>query len=182
MIRPVIDEEEIAEVFAAFSQIVAKGGQQVECVIGYPGDNASSTLVWHLDKKIWIALEPERVGNRYWCAFGVDDPLVYSMVSITCEINPPRIGYNRQIAGLFIIDSAGAIHLAHSGRIGGGRPGIGKAAFMSSRNQNDVVPVRFPDGRESDYIVIGRIDDQDFLDELAGFVHAVADFKRSTEN
>ena len=179
MIRPVVDEKEIAEAFATFSQIVTKSGRQVECVIGYPGGSATATLVWHPDKEIWIALEPERVGNRYWCAFGIDNPLVYSMVSITCEINPPRIGYNRQVAGLFIIDSTGAIHLAHSGRIGGGHPGIGKSAFMSSRDQNDVVPVRFPDGGESNYIVIGRIDDSDFLDELANFVHAIADFKLS---
>lgn len=182
MIRPIVDQTEIAEAFAAFSQIAAEGSQQVECIIGYQGGSETAALLWHPDKNIWIMLEPERLDNRFWCAFGTESPITNSMVSITCEINPPRAGYNRQIAGLFIIDSAGAVHLAHSGKIGGGRPGIGKAAFMDSRNQNDVVPVHFPDGRESNYIVIGRVDAPDFLDELAGFVHAVADFKRGVEN
>ena len=179
MIRPLVDQKEIEEAFALFSQSVTKGGQQVECVIGYQGGSETATLVWHSDVKLWVMLEPERIANRFWCAYGTDDPTAHSMVSITCEINPPRLGINRQCAGLFIIDSAGAVHLAHSGKIGGGRAGIGKAAFVGSRSQNDLVPVMFPDKQEWEYIVIGRIDDADFLLDVAKFVHAVAEFKQS---
>lgn len=101
------------------------------------------------------------------------------MVSIVCEINPPRIGINRQCAGLFIRDSTGSVYLAHSGKIGGGRAGVGKAAFMRSVDKNDVVPVVFPNGQQVEYIVIGRIDDNDFLADLTRFVHAVAEFKKA---
>lgn len=177
MIRPLVEEKDIAEAFAVFSQKVTVGGQQVKCVVGYLGGSDTETLTWHSDKDLWILLEPNRLDNRFWCVFGTDNPITNSMVSITCEINPPHTGFNRRCAGLFIRDSTGAVHLAHSGKIGGGRAGIGKIAFLSSRDKNDIVPVRFPDERESDYIVIGRIDDKDFLDDLTKFVHAIARFK-----
>jgi hypothetical protein len=178
MIRPLVDEKEINEAFAVFSSHVTEGGKQVQSVVGYQGGNEAVTLTWHADKKLWVLLEPERLINRFWCAFGTDNPATASMVSIACEINPPRIGFNRRCAGLFISDSTGAVHLAHSGKVGGGRAGIGKTAFLSSRDKNDIVPVIFPDGQKFEYIVIGRIDDGEFLADLAKFVHAVAEFKQ----
>ncbi len=177
MIRPLTDKSEIAKAFAVFSRRVIQGGEQVNCIIGYQGGSESAELTWHSKQKLWVFLEPERLENRFWCAFGIDDPTSNAMVSITCEINPPYSGINRQCAGLFIADSTGSIYLAHSGKIGGGRKGIGKTAFMDSRNKNNVVPVQFPDKKDADYIVIGGINDSDFLAELAAFVHGVSEFK-----
>ena len=68
--------------------------------------------------------------------------------------------------------------LSFSGKIGGGRTGIGKTAFLNSRDNNDIVPVEFPDGKTSEYIVIGCIENDDLLNDLARFVHSVAEFKR----
>ena len=173
-----MDKKEIDKAYAIFSESVTTGGQKVECVVGYQGGSETATLTWHPDKGFWALLEPDRIENRFWCAFGTASPVENALVSITCEINPPRSGCNRQCAGLFISDSAGAIHLAHSGKVGGGRAGVGKSAFLGSRNKNDLVPVRFPDEKETEYVVIGRIDDDDFLAELAAFVYAVEEFKR----
>ena len=178
MIRPVVDKQEIDQAFAVFSHSVTAGGQQVECTVGYQGGSENATLTWHPDKELWALLQADRFDDRFWCAFGTVSPLTNSMVSITCEVNSSRVGINRRLAGIFISDSTGAIHLAHSGKIGGGREGIGKTAFLSSRSENDVVPVRFPNGQEFEYIVIGCIDDNDLLANLATFVHAVAEFKR----
>jgi len=180
LLRPLVDELEIKSAYTTFSQNVISGGEASDCVIGYKGDSESAQLVWHADKKLWVFLEPERLTNRFWCAYGVDNPLVHKMVSITCEINPPRFGYNRRLAGLFVVDSKDTIYLAHSGKIGGGRKGIGKTAFMKSRDTNDIISVMFPDKRETDYILIGGIEDKDFLSSLAKFVHEISDFKHET--
>lgn len=177
MIRPLVDEREIDAAFALFSRTLLHGGEAVESTVGYTGGSEVATVTWHTGHKFWALVEPNRVANRFWCAFGTTDPTVAPNVPITCEINPPRTGYNRQCAGLFVRDSTGSIYLTHSGKVGGGRAGIGKAAFISSRHKNDIVPVEFPDGKEFEYIAIGRIDDSDFLTDLARFVHAVADFK-----
>ena len=177
MIRPLILKHEIDEAYTFFSRIVLEGGEQVESVLGYQGGSVTATLTWFSDKKFWVCLEPERIENRFWCAFGTEDPTANSTVNIICEINAPRVGFNRMCAGLFISDNSGSVYLAHSGKVGGGRPGVGKISFMSAYDTNDIVPVVFPTKKEFDYIVVGRIDDLDFMTDLARFVHAVAKFK-----
>lgn len=177
MIRPLVEKSAIDEAFAVFSHSIKAGGKAIETTIGCQGDNETATVIWHPDQKLWVLLDAQRLANHFWCAFGTEDPSGASMVSITCEISPPSSGISRRSAGLFINDNNGVVYLAHSGRIGGGRAGTGKAAFLTSRNQNDVVPVQFPDGKETEYIVIGQIDDDDFLDDIAKFVHTIAAFK-----
>jgi hypothetical protein len=177
MIRPLVEKSAIDEAFAVFSRSVKSGGKPIETAVGCPGESETLTVTWHADKQLWILLDPTRLANHFWCAFGTEDPSDTAMVSITCEISPPSSGISRRSAGLFITDNNGVVYLAHSGRVGGGRAGTGKAAFLTSRNQNDVVPVQFADGKETDYIVIGQIDADDFLDDVAKFVRTVAEFK-----
>jgi hypothetical protein len=146
-------------------------------MVGYQGGSELADLLWHEDLQIWVLLKPDLLDNRFWCAFGVDDPQSTSMVEITCEINPPRDGVDRRCAGLFVLDHGGNVVLAHSGKIGGGRAGIGKAAFLSYTGNADIVSVTFPDGDEYEYIAIGRIDDPDFRQRLTNFVRTVSLFK-----
>ena len=46
------------------------------------------------------------------------------------EVNPRLEGTDLRVAGAFARDAQGTIHLCHNGRIGGGRHGVGKAAFF----------------------------------------------------
>ncbi len=133
-----------------------------------------------MDLGIWVLLRPESIKNRYWCAFGVDDPYPASLLSITCEINPPKEGIDRRCAGLFVRDESGEVFLAHSGKVGGGRAGIGKGAFLEYWGNDDILSVLFPDSEECDYIVLGRIADPNLRRRLADFVHSVAEFKAAT--
>lgn len=135
MIRALINKKEIDEAYAVFSQSVTSGGEQVQSIVGYPGGSESAMLTWHSNLQFWVMLAPDRLENRYWCAYGTEDPTKQSMVSITCEINPPHFGVNRLCAGLFISDSSGSVYLALSGKVGGGRAGIGKAALRESESR-----------------------------------------------
>jgi hypothetical protein len=69
--------------------------------------------------------------------------------------------------------------LAHSGKVGGGRTGIGKSAFLKRWKQlgNDIVSVSFPNSEIHDYIIIGGIADPDFRHNLKKFVHSVGTIK-----
>ena len=178
--KPLTNETEVAQAFATMEKTITKEGESVKCNVGYQGGSESVTLIWNDRLKIWALLQPGRIDNRYWCAFGLDDPHLQSLVPITCEINPPRFGINRRCAGLFLRDMNGVVYLAHSGKIGGGRKGIGKARFLRSYNQDDMARVEFPDGIENDYIIIGRIDDSSLLMKLTKFVRDVAEFKALT--
>jgi hypothetical protein len=168
---------EIATAFAQFATHFDAGAEALDCAVGHQGGNESATLRWFHDLGFWVLLEPERIDNRYWCAFGVDDPHGQSLVSISCEINPAREGTDRRCAGLFVRSDNGTVYLAHSGRVGGGRLGIGKQTFLDYYGHDTLDIVTWPDLRTGNYIVIGALDDDDLRADVARFVHKVAEFK-----
>lgn len=57
-------------------------------------------------------------------------------LQISVEINVPYEGRNGQVAGFFARNNdTGAIYLMHSGRVGGGTEGVGKATFLAWSDQ-----------------------------------------------
>lgn len=60
-------------------------------------------------------------------------------LQISVEINTAYEGRNDQVAGFFARDNrTGSFYLLHSGRVGGGTKGVGKAAFLSWSNQRPI--------------------------------------------
>jgi hypothetical protein len=106
------------------------------------------------------------------------DPNSNSSVDITCEINPPKEGIDRRCGGIFLKDMASGFFLAHSGKVGGGRKGIGKASFLAVYSGSPET-IQWPDGVTSEVVVVGKIDSKAFLDNLADYVRAVEAFKAS---
>ena len=78
-------------------------------------------------------------------------------------------------------DSQNQIFLAHSGKVGGGRKGIGKLGFLNFY-QGTLESVRWPDGRETELIPIGQIDDKHLPEQIAHFVYEVRQFKEGTSS
>jgi hypothetical protein len=116
--------------------------------------------------------------NRYWTAYGFGVPGPRFTASIITEINPPREGIERRIAGAFATDSTGAIYLLHRGKIGGGRKGISKSDFLPFYRRAGGVLERVLDGNRISYmIVIGALSDEKLPAHIAAFVHTVASFK-----
>lgn len=113
----------------------------------------------------------ERLDNRWSNGFGLEDPATVPMLTVVTWINPAFDGSRRTGAGAFFRDADGHAWLAHSGRIGGGKKGIGRTAFLDGFSGS----LETVDG--NDYVVIGRIDAAEFLDQLAAFVRAVQAFK-----
>jgi hypothetical protein len=175
--RAITDREQITQAYAHFAGVISEGGTALERMVGFKGASEMAQLLWHSELQLWVLLQPDRIDTRYWCAFGIDDPHPAGMLSITCEINPPKEGIDRRCAGLFVRNQSGVVFLAHSGKVGGGRAGIGKTAFLDHWGQDDIVSVLFPDGEENDYIILGRLDGSDFRERLARFVHCVGRFK-----
>lgn len=180
VLTPLTKMSEIVEAYKVFNRRMKKGGREILCTVGYKGGSFEGNVCWQGDVGIWLHLDPEFASNRYWCAFGTEEAIKQSNLSITCEINIPYKSINRRVAAVFACDEEGNRYICHSGKVGGGRKGIGKTAFLDSFQGGDqIVGLSWPDGVETQSIMIGNIDSKELLAQIAHFVHQVDSFKRA---
>lgn len=108
--------------------------------IGYPGGTTFDAKVvtdgsywyWSSDYDDEAVQNPRRL--NWFGLFRGDADL-----QISVEINIAYEGRNDQVAGFFARDNdTGSIYLLHSGRVGGGKKGVGKAAFLAWSNQHPI--------------------------------------------
>ena len=177
-LRPLTRADEIADTLSALELALTQGSQPLKRTIGYRGGSGEHTVYWHPHHRFWAAVHPY-YDNRHSCVYGTMDPTRETHLSSVCEINPPVKGFDRRCAGVFLRDAEGRIYLGHSGKIGGGRPGIGKRAFTQFARDANWRSVTWPDGETTRVIVIGRIDDVDLASRVAAFVRTVEEFKHA---
>jgi hypothetical protein len=146
--------------------------------IGFQGGNIYARVYAAGRGELWVAFRgPTKIHGvrRYWNVFGVYQPDRPAQ-SITVEINIPT-ETNARVAGFFAEDTeTGELFLMHSGRVGGGRPGIGKSAFLV-RSKAKLIEVSGKDGGLRSGIVIGKLKDPDLADRIWRFVRSVQVFK-----
>lgn len=157
-------------------------GKKQKTVIGHKGFSGEMVVSWHRKLGIWIHFAHDCPGEagkeRYWCAYGVDVPKPNSMVNITAEINMYKKWNDRKVAAAFAKNPDGDVYLIHTGKVGGGRTGIGKETFRDYFPGSDqYVSVRWPDGVYSDEICIGKVGDRLLLNNVSHFVKEVDKFK-----
>jgi hypothetical protein len=144
--------------------------------IGHPGGKFDAKIYSAGANKLFGVLSAAAGEGepRTWNAFGIFYPTKPSQ-TVVVEINIPTLRNTARVAGFFARDSDGATFLMHSGRIGGGRPGIGKAAFLvwSKAKLFDVDSGR--DTRKG--IAIGRLGDPALAERVWRFVQLVNGFK-----
>jgi hypothetical protein len=150
--------------------------------LGHQGEAHPHLLYWHLDPGLWAVLEPSEDENRSWNCFGTSDPTRSSgNIAISCEINVPHEGMNRKIGGVFARDTAGTEFIAHTGKIGGSRPGICKTNFVQSFRGKDPREEIYWRAEDSTMpcIVIGALSDPALVEKVYAFVRTVERFKAS---
>jgi len=148
--------------------------------IGFPGGNMfhhvwSNSDFWYTSFEITDEMESV---PRFWNAFGVASELSDKKSNnIAVEINIPTQGINRMVAGFFATTPNNKeIFLFHRGRIGGGRAGIGKKAFLGWYPDN-TIEVEGKNNSIDNGILVGEINSKSFLDDLAKFIKNVALFR-----
>lgn len=175
-LKAISDFDGIREAYALLATGLSEGGETRITSIGYKSNNEQVTVIWHSDVRMWVLLEPERLDNRYWCAFGLEEPRTNSLLPIACEINIPREGVNRRVAAAIAEEPNGTLTLVHSGKVAGGRKGIGKDAFLNYYD-GGLVNVDWADGRRSACIPVTKLSASDMKRAIARFVRCIADFK-----
>jgi hypothetical protein len=147
--------------------------------IGFPGGNFDQTLYSAGEGQLWASFSgpsAESAVPRYWNAFGIYQPDRPAQ-TITVEINIPTDSNTAQVAGFFAKDgNTSDTFLMHSGRVGGGRPGIGKSAFLVW-SKAKLVEVAGNDGGIRSGIAVGKLDDPDIANRIWKFVKDVQNFK-----
>jgi len=147
--------------------------------IGFPGGNVDQTVYSAGEGQLWVAFggpTEDAAVPRYWNAFSIYKPDRPAQ-TITVEINIAIDSNTAQVAGFFAEDGdTGDIFLMHSGRVGGGRPGIGKSAFLVW-SKAKLVDVTEKDGGIRNGIAVGKLNDPDLTDRIWTFVRKVQSFK-----
>ena len=154
--------------------------RKIQVRLGYQGGNVNCVINWSKNLGLWFhsrklegTFNFERIAiSRYWNAFGLSEvvPKQNSMLPIVCEINPPLEGLEKRVQGAFARDN-GRIWLLHRGKIGGGRPGIGRRLFFENylKEIKDIAGDRFA--------IIGDIRSSDFVECVRSFVQEVERIK-----
>jgi 5-methylcytosine-specific restriction protein A len=147
---------------------------------GYPGGRYETSKL-HANGDIWCFHQVlKNEGQpRYWNAFGLASSLQQERSNdITVEVNSPLEGVNRRIAGLFARSTNGRLAFLHTGRVGGGRTGVGKDEFLAKYRGTTVT---IDDGRGAsnsrEALLLAHLDDPNAVRLIADFVMAVAWFK-----
>lgn len=188
MLKLLDNEEEITEAQGRLEQLIQDEATSSKRIfIGFPSGKMEAETYWIEHLELWCAFE--HAGNRYWNALGLGNPFVVTTPPPSVEINPPLAGIDRRIAGGFVADETGRLYLIHRGKVGGGRKGVGKNAFLrwytgeseSTTGDQSLYGgelIEIDDGDQiSPVIVIGALDEPRFLDRLAEFVRCSSEFR-----
>ena len=150
--------------------------------IGFPSGNRDESIFANTAGGLWAAfgLVSNVAVPRRWNVFGVFDPKRKSQ-NITVEINIPTGSNGASVAGCFARDTvSGKTYLMHNGRIGGGKVGVGKRAFLAW-SKTHLTEIACGNGKLRSEIVVGCIDSDDFVERLWRFVRLVRDFKDASD-
>jgi hypothetical protein len=149
--------------------------ETVTAYVGYRGGRYDGGVRWYPELGFWYVTQIVRDGRQYWNGFGTEKPTPDANLSITCEINSPVEGIDRRIGGAFAKDAEGCVWIVHRGKIGGGRPGIGKSSFANGYRGEWVVA---EDGdRLTDVVPISPLESGRLAIRVNGFIREVARIK-----
>ena len=179
------DTDSSTESKEAFDRLhkTLSGGQRRDATIGGLGFSKATTVNWHPDVGLWSFLDRNETKNQFWCCYGIEDPTKGRSLNIAVEVNPPRQGTSLNYGGAFARDDQGRTHLCHTGKIGGGRQGIGKKTFLK-HYRGDLCEMSYAGG-VAGVVDLGPVDSKHLPQRLSRFareVLRVKDAARATES
>lgn len=151
--------------------------------IGFPSGNRDEVIYSRGTGKLWCAFGDgeDAAIPRTWNAFGVYDDARRTQM-ITVEVNIPTKSNSASVAGFFARDPAtGAVYLMHDGGVGGGKAGVGQAAFLAW-SRSELLEVERAERGPREGILIGRVDSRDLASRLWRYVQLVRTFKDAVKD
>ena len=152
-----------------------KGARYEHRLVGSRYGASSNRLIIRDDLGIWTMKHGEIKGRR-WQVFGTLPLPERGNVNMVVQINPSLIGKPVGSSGYLAEDADGTLWICHTGRVGGGREGVSKSAFMAWSDR-DTVRVTRDRGAAIDVYPVAQVGSQSMLQQIAEFTHEVAEFK-----
>ena len=170
MVRVIKDQRTIEKLHRQFLQKLADElAERIACSVGFPGGSFPDTIRYSEELNIWVSSNEQP--TKLWNGFGVGRPKPWSNNSLVGEINFPFSAINRRLAGAFAIEDGEKILVLHRGKIGGGKPGIGKNHFTKNYTGEWV---RAWDGdRETDFCLVAEFETPLFASQVADFIKQI---------
>lgn len=159
--------------FSQRMQVLAT--QQLSILAVFSGKTLALDVHWSEPLGIWMCFQPRPGGH--WNAFGVQPPVPGKHNNLTCTINFPRRGINRRMAGVVGSSSRRSANLiAHRGRIGAGRSGVGRRLLGSgfTGHWQEFID----DDQVSRLALVGNLEAEQFPWQVADFVKQVERIKQ----
>lgn len=172
-------DDDAYDAFNVLGATLAKAGTAIEARVGYRGGFVDTEVTWHRTVQMWSLLRADQAEGRFWCCFGIDDPRKAASLDIAVEINPRHEGTDLVVGGAFAKDERGEVHLCHNGKMGGGRPGVGKAAFFRHYSDSGGLKTMLYNERLVDVVDLGPITSPRLRRRVAWFAHEVARIKEA---
>jgi hypothetical protein len=145
------------------------------------GGAVRGDIVWLRDEHFWWRHDAAHRAGRHSLMLGYAPDAPTHSESATCEINLPAAGADRRLAGALVRDDAGELYLAHSGKVGGGRSGRRRQALRAFLAGGNWQMARWPDGRQSELLLIAPLDGPRLARQIGRFVRAVHAYKQQQD-
>ena len=181
MLTSITDRNKIREAFSLLRSTFnsSRSVERFERYIRGRGFSEQALVIWHSDSGIWALLmesHPMNRQNSFWCCYGLENPKDSSILTPTLEINPPHGGIDLRCGGMFVRDAKDDIYLCHTGRIGGGKMGIGKTVFWD-RYTGTSVEVNIGRQNPVQVVNLGQINNPKLPNRIARLVREVKRIK-----
>ena len=178
---PIKDADEANQAFQRLVAGFRQGAQSFpDCRLGFWGPDHRVEAHWHEHLRFWGTFERDATSRRFRNAFGRSGLANSSYLEAGVEINAPLSGINRRLGGLFVTD--GRRHFfAHSGRVGGGRQGIGQYAFRAFTGAKPWRRVAWPGGDYTEVMLVTPLDAPDLVERIHKHLQRVEHFKAQAQ-
>jgi hypothetical protein len=174
MINIITDKDEINKLYLKFIKLIKTNfSTKIKCWVGFPAGSFEDIVYYSEEFDLWVSIN--KMDNRFWNGFGIGKPLEGKNNSLIGEINFPFKNINRAIAGAFGKDDKGKIYLLHRGKIGGGKKGVGKQAFIENFRGDFIQAV---DGdKETNFCFVGELNSKYLFNQVTDFINEIKRFK-----
>jgi len=178
ILKIIENPEEIKEAQNKFLAIMYNKSDEVISTEKFDlGPKMTVEAHWSNELGIYVVnRELEDPSNRYMNAFGIHKPDANFNLSVVCEINIPKDGANRNVAGAFAKDLEGNIYLIHRGNIAD----INKTKFFD-KFSGEMTQTQ-EGNTKTDAVLIGKLNDPKLPEDVRNFVFEVAQIKGLLDN
>lgn len=174
------DEENKGAVAALFETLDKRSPREGTVKLGFPGDNVGPvTAKYDKNANLWWYHDKD-YRPYYWNSFGYGEPQWDGSVAATVEfsISKQYAKGGRKIEGAMVRDSGGAVYLAHTGVLKGGRVKPGFREYHANKKGRGNHIVARDDRGNRKLILITNIRGPNASKDIAEYVKVAKEYKQ----